>query len=104
MRNHHLGACKVFRGEAVAGPLGVSGNSVCGVIISSCARWDLGHYHRRAECPAEYVFITAAETLNIDGRLQIVRLGIQEVLDGDDSIAIRHRIPIRPGLPEHSDF
>lgn len=46
---------------------------------------------------------TAAETLNVAERQRIVRLVVKEVLIGDDTITIRHSIPIPSGPPPDSD-
>ena len=42
----------------------------------------------------------AAETLSISERQRIVRLVVKEVLVGDDSITIRHSIPVPSGSPQ----
>jgi site-specific DNA recombinase len=41
----------------------------------------------------------AADTLNIDERQRIVRLVVKEVLIGEDTITIRHSIPVLQGTP-----
>jgi site-specific DNA recombinase len=41
----------------------------------------------------------AADTLNINERQRIVRLVVKEVLIGEDTITIRHSIPVPQGLP-----
>ena len=43
----------------------------------------------------------AAETLSISERQRIVRLVVKEILIGDDSITIRHSIPIHSGSPQN---
>lgn len=45
----------------------------------------------------------AAETLNVAERQRIVRLVVKEVLIGDDTITIRHSIPIPSGPPQGSN-
>ena len=45
----------------------------------------------------------AAETLSISERQRIVRLVVKEVLVGDDSITIRHSIPVPSGSPQGHD-
>ncbi len=45
---------------------------------------------------------SAAETLNVIERQRIVRLVVKEVLVGDDTITIRHSIPI-PSAPQQND-
>ena len=44
----------------------------------------------------------AADTLSVTERQRIVRLVVKEVLIGDDTITIRHSIPI-PSSPPHND-
>jgi site-specific DNA recombinase len=44
----------------------------------------------------------AAETLDITERQRIVRLVVKEVLVDDDTIVIRHCIPVPPGPPNGS--
>ena len=44
---------------------------------------------------------SAAETLSVLERQKIVRLLIKEVLVGDDTITIRHSIPIPSGMPQN---
>ncbi len=46
---------------------------------------------------------SAAETLNVIERQRIVRLVVKEVLIGDDTITLRHSIPIPSGPPAYSD-
>ena len=45
---------------------------------------------------------SAADTLSVTERQRIVRLVVKEVLIGDDTITIRHSIPI-PSSPPHND-
>jgi len=45
----------------------------------------------------------AAETLSISERQRIVRLVVKEVLVGEDSITIRHSIPVPSGSPQGHD-
>jgi site-specific DNA recombinase len=47
---------------------------------------------------------SAAETLTVTERQRIVRLVVKEVLIGDDTITIRHSIPIPSGPPQDGDF
>ena len=42
---------------------------------------------------------SAAETLSVSERQRIVRLVVKDVLVGDDTITIRHSIPVPPGPP-----
>ena len=42
----------------------------------------------------------AADTLSIDERQRIVRLVVKDVLIGDDTITIRHSIPVSQGAPQ----
>jgi site-specific DNA recombinase len=42
----------------------------------------------------------AADTLSITERQRIVRLVVKDVLIGDDTITIRHSIPVPPGPPQ----
>jgi site-specific DNA recombinase len=42
----------------------------------------------------------AADTLSITERQRIVRLVVKDVLIGDDTITIRHSIPVLPGPPQ----
>jgi site-specific DNA recombinase len=42
----------------------------------------------------------AADTLSITERQRIVRLVVKDVLIGDDTITIRHSIPVSPGPPQ----
>jgi site-specific DNA recombinase len=44
----------------------------------------------------------AADTLSIMERQRIVRLVVKDVLIGDDTITIRHSIPVLPGPPQRS--
>jgi len=44
---------------------------------------------------------SAAETLSVTERQRIVRLVVKDVLVGDDTIAIRHSIPIPSGPPQN---
>lgn len=44
----------------------------------------------------------SAQTLDVHERQRIVRLLVKEILVGDDTIVIRHSIPIRPNLPPTS--
>jgi site-specific DNA recombinase len=44
---------------------------------------------------------SAAETLSVIERQRIVRLVVKEVLVGDDTITIRHSIPIPSGPPQN---
>ncbi len=44
---------------------------------------------------------SAAETLNVAERQRIVRLVVKDVLVGDDTITIRHSIPIPSGPPQN---
>jgi site-specific DNA recombinase len=46
---------------------------------------------------------TAAETLSVLERQRIVRLLVKEVLVGEDTITIRHIIPIPSGFPPNGD-
>ena len=46
---------------------------------------------------------TAAETLSVTERQRIVRLVVKEVLIGDDTITIRHSIPVPSGPPQDRD-
>jgi site-specific DNA recombinase len=46
---------------------------------------------------------TAAETLSVVERQRIVRLVVKEVLVGEDTITIRHSIPIPSGPPPNGD-
>ena len=43
----------------------------------------------------------AAETLSVTERQRIVRLVVKDVLMGDDTITIRHSIPIPSGPPQN---
>src|SRR5713226_612320 len=43
---------------------------------------------------------SAAETLNVTERQRIVRLVVKDVLVGDDTITIRHSIPVPSGPPQ----
>jgi site-specific DNA recombinase len=45
----------------------------------------------------------AAETLNVAERQRIVRLVVKEVLIGDDTITLRHSIPVPSGSPKGGD-
>jgi site-specific DNA recombinase len=47
---------------------------------------------------------SAAETLSVTERQRIVRLVVKEVLIGDDTITIRHSIPIPSGTPQDGDL
>jgi site-specific DNA recombinase len=42
----------------------------------------------------------AADTLSITERQRIVRLVVKEVVIGDDTITIRHSIPVSQGSPQ----
>ena len=44
---------------------------------------------------------SAAETLSVTERQRIVRLVVKDVLMGDDTITIRHSIPIPSGPPQN---
>src|ERR1700680_405452 len=44
---------------------------------------------------------SAAETLNVAERQRIVRLVVKDVLVGDDTITIRHSIPVPAGPPQN---
>ena len=44
---------------------------------------------------------TAAETLSVTERQRIVRLVVKDVLIGDDTITIRHSIPVSPDPPQN---
>jgi site-specific DNA recombinase len=44
---------------------------------------------------------SAAETLSVLERQKIVQLLVKEVLVGDDTITIRHSIPIPSGTPQN---
>src|SRR5260370_7143172 len=44
---------------------------------------------------------SAAETLNVTERQRIVRLVVKDVLVGDDTITIRHSIPVPSGPPQN---
>src|SRR2546428_13116683 len=44
---------------------------------------------------------SVAETLSITERQRIVRLVVKDVLLGDDTITIRHSIPIPSGPPQN---
>ena len=44
---------------------------------------------------------SAAETLSVTERQRIVRLVVKDVLVGDDTITIRHSIPIHSGPPQN---
>jgi site-specific DNA recombinase len=44
---------------------------------------------------------SAAETLSVTERQRIVRLVVKDVLVGDDTITIRHSIPIPSGPPQN---
>jgi hypothetical protein len=46
----------------------------------------------------------AADMLSIMERQRIVRLVVRDVLIGDDTIAIRHSIPVLPGPPPGSSL
>src|SRR5882762_5278033 len=46
----------------------------------------------------------AADTLSITERQRIVRLVVKDVLIGDDTITIRHSIPVLPGPPQGSSL
>jgi site-specific DNA recombinase len=46
----------------------------------------------------------AADMLSIMERQRIVRLVVKDVLIGDDTITIRHSIPVLPGLPQGSSL
>jgi site-specific DNA recombinase len=46
----------------------------------------------------------AADMLNIMERQRIVRLVVKDVLIGDDTITIRHSIPVLPGPPQGSSL
>jgi len=58
-------------------------------------------YLRLAETLSVFVarLRLAADTLDILERQRIVRLVVKEVLVGDDTIVIRHSIPVPPGPP-----
>jgi site-specific DNA recombinase len=45
---------------------------------------------------------SAAETVNVTERQRIVRLVVKDVLLGDDTITIRHSIPVPSGPPQNS--
>ena len=42
----------------------------------------------------------AADTLSINERQRIVRLVVKDVLIGEDTITIRHSIPVQQGTPQ----
>src|SRR6266853_1651220 len=44
---------------------------------------------------------SAAETLNVTERQRIVRLVVKDVLVGDNTIIIRHSIPVPSGPPQN---
>jgi len=44
---------------------------------------------------------SAAETLSVLERQKILRLLVKEILVGEDTITIRHRIPIPSGPPQN---
>src|SRR6202158_4180064 len=44
---------------------------------------------------------SAAETLSVTARQRIVRLVVKDVLVGDDTITIRHSIPVPSGPPQN---
>jgi site-specific DNA recombinase len=62
---------------------------------------DRGAYLRLAETLSAFPtrLRVAADTLDILERQRIVRLVVKEVLVGDDTIVIRHSIPVPPGPP-----
>ncbi len=47
---------------------------------------------------------SAAETLSVTERQRIVRLVVKDILVGDDTITIRHSIPIPTGPPQNGGF
>jgi site-specific DNA recombinase len=65
---------------------------------------DRANYLRLTETLAAFMtrMRSSAQTLDIEERQRIVRLLIKEVLVGDDSITIRHSIPI-PTAPTGND-
>jgi site-specific DNA recombinase len=65
---------------------------------------DRAAYLRLAETLAEFLsrLRSSAEHLDVQERQRIVRLLVKEVLVGDDTIVIRHSIPL-PSKPSNSD-
>jgi site-specific DNA recombinase len=65
---------------------------------------DRAAYLRLAETLSAFLarLRLAADTLDILERQRIVRLVVKEVLVGDDTIVIRHSIPVPPGPPDGS--
>ncbi len=65
---------------------------------------DRAAYLRLAETLAEFLsrLRSSAENLHVQERQRIVRLLVKEVLVGDDTIVIRHSIPV-PGKPPSDD-
>ncbi len=59
---------------------------------------DRANFLRLAETLSAFLarLRTAADTLDVIERQRIVRLVVKEILIGDDSIVIRHSIPIGP--------
>jgi hypothetical protein len=50
---------------------------------------------------SRHILRSAAETLSVIERQKIVRLLIKEILVGEDTITIRHSIPIPSGSPQN---
>ncbi len=65
---------------------------------------DRAAYLRLAETLAEFLsrLHSSAKSLDVEERQRIVRLLVKEVLVGDDTIVIRHSIPV-PTKPSNSD-
>ena len=62
---------------------------------------DRAAYLRLAETITAFLtrLRTSADSLGVQDRQRIVRLVVKEILVGDDTITIRHAIPIPPGSP-----
>ena len=66
---------------------------------------DRAVYLRLAETLSSFLarLRTTADTLDIEGRQRIVRLVIREILVGDETIIIRHSIPLSTGPTTGND-
>src|SRR6516162_3316343 len=65
---------------------------------------DRGAFLRLAETLTAFLarLRSAAETLSVIERQKIVRLLVKDILVGEDTITIRHSIPIPSGSPQNS--
>jgi site-specific DNA recombinase len=70
--------------------------------IADCTK-DRAAFLRLAETLTAFLarLRSAAETLSVIERQKIVRLLVKDVLVGEDSITIRHSIPIPSGSPQN---